>query len=531
MSISIRTPFGFRHPVNLHPAAPRFSNLNGKRIIFFYSWQDGTLYDGPFSDQLEELFIHEGVSIERVYKRRAFDQNDAEERAEIAQRADALIYFGASSCSTSKYTVVYGGYLESEHKKPVVSLTYDTFAKDCKNANHNAGTNTRTVFTTYPADYLAAKQIQEIFAQLVAAFCDPLTDEEKKTGKREFKNPESLITLDSENAAHKWLYNNHKTDGNPVILPTEERVNEMKKGTSLNEDEIIAQRVWPDTTYATVDTIAVVAVMAGLSKESLPAACALAKAYSDCPGQAMVISTNSFAFVPIFKGDIVKKLKLNYQEHAMSPVPGHLNAALGRFLHLLQITIGGWKQGENAFGVIGNPMLGSPAIAENPDYSPAGENSVSLMIGGWSFLGNYMNMDFQQMIDMAKNMDYQIGLVCIISPKRADELKAKFGSLEEAGAHFQQESKVPLKDFWDKQDWQKVFTKPQLELGSRTGEIGGYPKEYLRYFEDPDKCGTEMVPAFPKNSIKFVTCGGSASKMLRAMQGILTTKVDITKYQ
>ena len=521
-------PSGLRHPVQLKPLSARLENLKNKKICFFFSWQAATLYEGSFAQRMKTLFEAEGSTVSFRKKRRAFDQNDPEERLELSKEFDAVVYFGASSCSTSKYAAIFGGLLDSDCQTPCVAVTYKTFVPDCEHANIDNGTRTRCIFTDYPGDNLSDADIRKIFFKILSALTKALSENEKRIGSYQFSPPPEVVDVEDP---QNFLYDSRLTDGNPVIIPTLEKVKEMLSGTSLAPDKIVAEKVWPNCSAATVRTVGIIAVMAGLPPKALPIACAIAKAYSDAPGQALVVSTNSFGFLPVIKGPVVNELGLNFQEHAMSSVPGTLNAALGRFLRLLQIAIGGWKQGENAFGVIGNPMLGCSALAENPSYSNSRTSSVTLVTGCWSFFGNYMNMDFQNLIDMAKHCDYQTGLFCVVSPKRADDLIKQFGSLDLAGRHYQENSKISLKEFWDAQDWHKVFTKPQLELGSAKGELQGYPQEYLEYFEDPDQKAQVQVPAFPRGGIRFVVAGGSGSKMLRAIHGAPVSTVSVESFQ
>ncbi len=524
----IFNPVGFRHPVKLCPLTTRMSALQGKRILFFFSWQSGSLYDNNFAEKLKRYFENRQMTVQMRYKKKAFDQNDPQERESLRGAADAVIYFGASSCSTSKYAAIFGGKLDSEIGIPTVAVTYKTFVKDCEHANYDNGTRTRCVFTEYPGDVLSQKDVDTVGDQIVQALTQPLTEEESREGNFHFDAPNEFLDIEHP---EEFLFEQKLTDGNPVVIPTRERVLAMLKGTSLDSNTVIAQRVWPNCSYATVKTVAIIATMAGLPPKAMPVCCALAKAYSDAPGQALVVSTNSFGFLPILRGAIVKELGLNFKEHAMSSVPGKLNAAIGRFLRLLQIAVGGWRDAENAFGVIGNPMLGCPAIAENPDYTKKEGSTVTLMTGCWSYFGNYMNMSFESLIEMAKHCDYQTGLLCVVSPKRADELIQSFGSLEEAGRHYRENALITLEEFWDKQDWHKVFTKPQLEHGTGKGELQGYSFEYLRYFENSTAYGKDLVCAFPAGGIRFVVSGGSASKMLRAIHGAPVGEVSIDDYK
>ncbi|CAM4322716.1 hypothetical protein VINE108521_16720 [Vibrio neonatus] len=303
----------------------------------------------------------------------------------------------------------------------------------------------------------------------------------------------------------------------------------MLTGTSLNRETVVSENAYPNKSIVNVLQVATVAVMAGLTPRHLPYALALVNAYGKAPLHACVISTNSFGFLPIVRTSSPDFYGFNYKEHAISGVPNAYNAPFGRFLRLFQIALGGWMQGENCFGVIGSQSLGAPAIVENPDYiENTGSDTVSLAMGFCSQIGNFMNMPFERMMDIAKRFDYQTGLTVITSPKRAEELIAKYGSLEKAGEHFQQTSCIPLKKFWE--EWHLIFTKPQLEFGAGKDELQGYPKDYLRYFDD-ESTGDDLVPAFPKNSIKFIVSGGSASKMMKAFQASIVTSSNIDDFK
>lgn len=512
-------------PVTLKPLSERLEVLKGKSVVFYYSWQEGSFYDGRCSDVLEQSFSDAGMKVNRYYKRKAFDQNDVEERAELS-KYDAVVYFGASSCSTSKFAAVYGGLMDSEESTPTVVVTYETFKKDCEHANYENGTNTRCIFSGYPGDSLSEAALSDIFSEVTAALTEKLTEKEIASGV--FEYPASNLFVEDENPA-QWLIDNNKTDCSPVVIPTVDAVNDMLLGTSLDKDTVVSENTYPNKSIVNVLQVSVVAVMAGLKKEHLPLALAMVEAYGKAPLHACVISTNSFGFMPVVRTQTPDEYQLNYQEHALSSVPNAYNAPLGRFLRLLQIAIGGWLQGEVCFGVTGSQTLGAPAVVENPEYIlDKTDDTVSLAMGFCSQIGNFMNMPFERLMDVAKRFDYQTGLTVMVSPKRADELIDQFGTLKDAGIHYQKTSLIPLKEFWE--EWHMIFTKPQLELGAGKGELQGYAKDYLRYFEDKST-GDDLVPAFPAGSINFVVTGGSASKMMKAFQASIVTTVSVNKYK
>ena len=147
--------------------------------------------------------------------------------------------------------------------------------------------------------------VDRILPSVMDALVCPLTDEEKKSGTWAPKEPRILFEGTLEEAEE--FYNQTEnipgilnapfaryTDGLPVVIPTEERVERMLKGTSHKPDEIIKLqrdtylrgigevnpggtrkkgepvRYMPMGRIATVEQVAVNAVMAGCKPEYMP---------------------------------------------------------------------------------------------------------------------------------------------------------------------------------------------------------------------------------------------------------------------
>src|SRR5688572_9617549 len=98
-----------------------------------------------------------------------------------------------------------------------------------------------------------------------------------------------LATLDAQNpvdiaddprAAFDEIYERGWTDGLPVIPPKEEYVQEMLAFNGLQPDEVIAE-VAPNGAPATLEKIAINAVMAGCHNEYLPVLIAAVQAIAE----------------------------------------------------------------------------------------------------------------------------------------------------------------------------------------------------------------------------------------------------------
>jgi hypothetical protein len=86
-------------------------------------------------------------------------------------------------------------------------------------------------------DPLTGKPVVE---EIAAALTVPLAEEDKRTGFVEESRKRLLEPDTADNLQRKFLEKG-QTDGLPIVLPTEEKVSEMLRGTSRKPDEIVGQ--------------------------------------------------------------------------------------------------------------------------------------------------------------------------------------------------------------------------------------------------------------------------------------------------
>jgi hypothetical protein len=107
-------------------------------------------------------------------------------------------------------------------------------------------------------DLLSGKPMMQA---IIDALTKPLTNEEKKSGMPPEAPPEPrLLKPDTEANLQRLFKDKEWTDFNPIILPSEERVAAMLKGTSRKPNEVVSKR---GTRELTVEKAATIAVMAG----------------------------------------------------------------------------------------------------------------------------------------------------------------------------------------------------------------------------------------------------------------------------
>jgi hypothetical protein len=173
-------------------------------------------------------------------------------------------------------------------------------------------------------------------------------------------------------AVNCFLAERDWSDGIPVIPPTPAAVEQMLKGTRRQPQEVLMV-MEPGFGLATVEKIAVNAVMAGCRPEQFP----VLLAAIDCLAQPqmnhrdMQVSGHAEAPMILVNGPIARKAGINSGTAAMGPgVVNRANTAIGRALRLCLINIGYCKAGAGDPNFIGLPTKFGMCIAENEELSP-----------------------------------------------------------------------------------------------------------------------------------------------------------------
>jgi len=174
------------------------------------------------------------------------------------------------------------------------------------------------------------------------------------------------------NAVNRFLAERDWSDGLPVIPPTSAAVEQMLKGTKRQPQDVLMV-MEPGFGLATVEKIAINAVMAGCRPEHLP----VLLAALDCLAQPemnhrdMQVSGHTEAPIILVNGPVAETAGINSGTTAMGPgVINSANTAIGRALRLCLINIGYCKAGAGDPNYIGLPTKFGMCIAENEALSP-----------------------------------------------------------------------------------------------------------------------------------------------------------------
>lgn len=188
-------------------------------------------------------------------------------------------------------------------------------------------------------------------ADIVDALTRPLTADEahptQVTGARQADNIRvgGKNFLDAQENLNQLFLENHWADGLPIVSPTPELVKAMLGGTKRAPDEVLGP-VAPKNGTATVEKIAINAVMAGARPQYFPVILAAMDGFTNKNYDLTHVqaSTGSFTPVVMVDGPIAQELGFNSGIGML----GHgwrANSTVGRALRLSLLNLGQtWPQ-------------------------------------------------------------------------------------------------------------------------------------------------------------------------------------------
>jgi hypothetical protein len=176
---------------------------------------------------------------------------------------------------------------------------------------------------------------------------------------------------DRPEAVEAFLRERGFTDGLPVVPPTPERVEAMLAGSGRPRDHSVGDCP-PLNAPATLEKIAINAVMAGCEPSYLPVLIAAVEAFLDPVMNAHAIQTTTNPVGPMIlvNGPIRHQIALNCGAGCFGPGT-RANATIGRALRLILMNVGGATPGAVDKAPLGWPgKYNSCCIGENEEESP-----------------------------------------------------------------------------------------------------------------------------------------------------------------
>ena len=164
------------------------------------------------------------------------------------------------------------------------------------------------------------------------------------------------IDIAQADDVHEFMFDQGFTDGLPVVPPTPERVLRMLAGTQRDPQSVVAT-LPPHMAPATVEKLAVNAVMAGCKPDHLPVIIAAIEALCTDEFNVHGVMATTMAASPVLvvNGPIRERLDMNMRLGVLGQ-GNRANAAIGRGVRLALRNIGGARPGGTERSTFGNPM-------------------------------------------------------------------------------------------------------------------------------------------------------------------------------
>ena len=264
----------------------------------------------------------------------------------------------------------------------------------------------------------------------------------------------------------EFMFDHGFTDGLPVVEPTPERVLRMLSGTRRDAQEVVAT-VPPNMAPATIEKIAINAVLAGCKPEYLPVVVAAVEAVcNDVFNIHGVMATTMGASpVVIVNGPVRDRIGMNSGISTLGQ-GNRANASIGRALRLVLRNVGGARPGETERSTQASP------------------SKFTLSFPEWEERGPWVPM-------------------LVVCPEHLDTL---------------------LRDGWTKQQLreriQEVTTRPLREILQDAESGAGLPPAMFRPDGPSEEDLDRPVPKFRStDNIHIVVAGGDAGKFSAVFAG------------
>ena len=429
---------------------------------------------------------------------------------------------------------------------PIITEAYVDLARSV--AAERGMPTLRIVFTPHPIWGKTSEQLRAVvdgpdpvtgkamMKEISDALTTPLSAEDQKSGLQPVSLGPDVFGPNTADGHQKYFMDNGMTDYLPIVIPTEEKVAAMLKGTSHRPDEEVGKTgggpsgAW----HYTVKQVAVNAVMAGCDPEYFPVILAIASSGSLALGG----STTSFCNSMIINGPIRDKLNMNYGIGALSPF-AQPNATIGRAWTLMGKNLGpGAIPGQTYWGSQGNNLnYNNVVIAEDEKSSPWApfhvqkgfkpEESVVSLFYGWDLRQGHGAKGAGELIP---KFDAQIGSMfptmtrmfnCLVI---LDPLTAKL--LKDQGY----DTKEKLQDWL----WKNTTITAKEYRESFLAHVWLYPRAlageqpYATWWKASDDT---PIPCWPKvDDIALVVAGGQTNAMFQVGNLNYSRSVSIDKW-
>lgn len=205
-------------------------------------------------------------------------------------------------------------------------------------------------FSAHTEDQLRQNAREVLFPQIVEGLTKPIEQAEIDLYANDGKRPyDEIVYYGSLSEVQEFCSVNDWTDGLPILPPTDEAVREYLRYTPYEAGDVLG--IYPPAyRECTAYTVAANAVMSGVPKEYMPLCIAFAQCLGDGNWRRTLASTHGWSPYAWLNGPVARQLGIDCGQGMISE---EANKALGRFIDLVMLNLGGYYVKENRMGTFG----------------------------------------------------------------------------------------------------------------------------------------------------------------------------------
>ncbi len=358
---AIVSPVGY-HDVNMISQAKRLDSLNGKNIALVGGSFMASTTHNELKKCIQEEFPDSKIFMfNDIGQAGPFSVFGATEKTKAFQaklktlKIDAVITgnCGCGLCTTKET----GNSIAAEFIGiPSVTVGAPTFIAQIHSTGVNRGVPVLRsaeypgAFASHSEEELRKNTRKILWPQIKKALTSQITQREIAEYALEGKRPyDEIIYYGNFEEIQEYFKINNWTDGLPVIPPTDEKVQEYLKFTPYKASDIIGT-IAVGYRECSVYTVAANAVMSGVPAEFMPICIAFVQGMNNGEWRRPLSSTHGWTPYAWLNGPLARQLGIDNQQGMISEAA---NKALGRFIELSMMNIGGYYVKENRMGSFG----------------------------------------------------------------------------------------------------------------------------------------------------------------------------------
>ena len=338
-----------------------------------------------------------------------------------------------------------------------------------------------------------APKVDAVLDEVLAKLTTPLpavqvvTAAPPRAAKVDIPSSDDWDDLQREFARRGW------SDGLPMVPPTEARVSRMLRFAEHAPDFVVGSLA-PRMGAATVESVAVNAVMAGCRPLHMPLLIAAVRAMAQRPFNLYGIQATTHCVSPllIVNGPLADALRVNGSSGMFGPGPWD-NGVIGRAIRLLLLNVGGAVPVDIDKSTMGHPAKYTFVMAENEPASPweslraergfDGQVSTVTVVGaeGPHNINDHESTTADGLIQMIagsmaqpgqNNVYYAAEPLLILSPEHAATIAAGGYGKARLKEKLYEDARIPLSKFSPDNIERRMYRKFPGRYKGRSPDVG-----------------------------------------------------------